>query len=206
MKSKYIETLVSLGMAMSMLISWTFLSSAIDNTIRQEVMATTATIPIQQTIGNATTTSVQNTTSDIASLGDPFYKERTKSTGMRVIDVIDRPKVEVSFSGNGTMRGNINVSDIGTIWTIPTSGDMIYSQGQGLLTTQDGETATYTQQGVGQITPQGKVIFHGSMFFKTLSSSPITSSKLAFLNNMLGIYDYESDIAGNAVRQVWEWK
>lgn len=75
MKNKYIETL-SVGMAMSMVISWTFLSSAIDNTIRQEAMATTATIPIQQTIGNATTTSVQNTTSDIASLGDPFYTER----------------------------------------------------------------------------------------------------------------------------------
>lgn len=178
-------------MAMSMVISWTFLSSAIDNSIRQESMATTATIQIQQTIGNAiTTTSVQNTTSDIASLSDPFYKERTKSTGMRVIDVIDRPKVEVSFSGNGTIRDNINVSDIGTIWTIPTSSGMIYSQGQGILTTQDGEIATYTQQGVGQ----------------TLSSSSLTSSKLAFPNNMLSIYYYETDIAGNAVRQVWEWK
>jgi hypothetical protein len=51
MKNKYIETLISLGMAMSMVISWTFLSSAIDNTIRQEAMATTATIiAIQQTI------------------------------------------------------------------------------------------------------------------------------------------------------------
>ena len=178
-------------MAMSMVISWTFLSSAIDNSIRQESMATTATIQIQQTIGNAiTTTSVQNTTSDIASLSDPFYKERTKSTGMRVIDVIDRPKVEVSFSGNGTIRNNINVSDIGTIWTIPTSGSMIYSQGQGILTIQDSEIATYTQQGVGQ----------------TLSSSSLTSSKLAFPNNMLSIYYYETDIAGNAVRQVWEWK
>lgn len=178
-------------MAMSMVISWTFLSSAIDNSIRQESMATTATIQIQQTIGNAiTTTSVQNTTSDIASLSDPFYKERTKSTGMRVIDVIDRPKVEVSFSGNGTIRDNINVSDIGTIWTIPTSGSMIYSQGQGILTIQDSEIATYTQQGVGQ----------------TLSSSSLTSSKLAFPNNMLSIYYYETDIAGNAVRQVWEWK
>lgn len=176
---------------MSMVISWTFLSSAIDNSIRQESMATTATIQIQQTIGNAiTTTSVQNTTSDIASLSDPFYKERTKSTGMRVIDVIDRPKVEVSFSGNGTIRDNINVSDIGTIWTIPTSGSMIYSQGQGILTIQDSEIATYTQQGVGQ----------------TLSSSSLTSSKLAFPNNMLSIYYYETDIAGNAVRQVWEWK
>ena len=154
---------------MSMVISWTFLSSAIDNSIRQESMATTATIQIQQTIGNAiTTTLVQNTTSDIASLSDPFYKERTKSTGMRVIDVIDRPKVEVSFSGNGTIRDNINVSDIGTIWTIPTSGSMIYSQGQGILTIQDSEIATYTQQGVGQTPPQGKIIFHGSMVFQNI--------------------------------------
>ena len=153
---------------MSMVISWTFLSSAIDNTIRQEAMATTATIPIQQTIGNATTTSVQNTTSDIASLSDPFYKEKTKSTGMRVIDVIDRPKIEVSFSGNGTIRDNINVSDIGTIWTILTSGSMIYSQGQGILTIQDSEIATYTQQGVGQTPPQCKIIFHGSMVFQNI--------------------------------------
>ena len=67
---------------------------------------------------------------------------------------------------------------------------MIYSQGQGILTIQDSEIATYTQQGVGQ----------------TLSSSSLTSSKLAFPNNMLSIYYYETDIAGNAVRQVWEWK
>jgi hypothetical protein len=36
-------------------------------------------------------------------------------------------------------------------WTIPTSDGMIYSQGQGLLTTQDSEITTYTQQAVGQI-------------------------------------------------------
>ena len=214
MNKKYIETLVSVGMAISMMISWTLLSSATDNTIRQEAIATTATIPIPQTIENATTitTSVQNTTSDITSLGDPFYKERTKSTGIRVIDVINGPRVEVSFSGNGTIRDSINVTDIGTIWTIPTSDGMIYSEGQGVLTTQDGEMATYTQQSVGQITPQGKVIFHGSMLFKTLPSSSslpppsLTTGKLAFLNNMLGIYNYESDIAGNAVKQVWEWQ
>jgi hypothetical protein len=139
-------------------------------------------------------------------LGDPFYKERTKPTSMRVIDVSDGPKVEISFSGNGTIRGSINVSDIGTIWTIPTSSGIIYSQGQGMLTTPDGEIATYTQQAVGQITSKGKVMFQGSMFFKTLSSSSLTTSKLAFLNNLLGIYNYESDIAGNAIRQVWEWK
>ena len=145
---------------------------------------------------------VEDTTSDITSLGDPFYTESTKATSIRVIDVSNGPKVEVSFSGNGTIRDSINVTDIGTIWTLQTSGGMIYSEGQGLLTTQQGEMATYTQQATGQITPEGRVVFHGSMFFKSLSPT----GQLASLDNQMGIYNYESDIAGNAIRQVWEWQ
>lgn len=38
------------------------------------------------------------------------------------------------------------------------------------------------------------------------SSSSLTTSKLAFLNNLLGVYNYESDIPRNATRQVWKWK
>ena len=45
MNKRDVETLVFVGMAVSMLISWTLLTS-IDNTIRQEAMATIATIPI----------------------------------------------------------------------------------------------------------------------------------------------------------------
>ncbi len=206
MSKRNVETLVSIGIAMSVVISWTLLTS-IDNTIRQEAMATIATIPIQQTTGNAATnTSVQNTTSDITSLGDPFYTERTKATSIRVIDVSNGPKIEVSFSGNGTIRDSINVTDIGTTWNLQTSGGIIYSEGQGVLTTQQGEMATYTQQATGQITPEGRVVFHGSMFFKTLSPTGQFPSPLAFLDNRMGIYNYESDIAGNAIKQVWEWQ
>lgn len=202
MVKRNVETLVSIGIAMSMVISWTLLTS-IDNTIRQEAMATIATIPIQQTTGNdATDIPVEDTTPDITSLGDPFYTERTKATSIRVIDVSNEPKVEVSFSGNGTIRDSINVTDIGTTWNIQTSGGIIYSEGQGILTTQQGETATYTQQAIGQFTPEGRVVFHGSMFFKTLSPT----GQLAFLDNQMGIYNYESDIAGNAIKQVWEWQ
>lgn len=202
MKKRNVETLVSIGIAMSVVISWTLLTS-IDNTIRQEAMATMATIPVQQTTGNdATDISVEDTTSDITSLGDPFYTERTKATSIRVIDVSNEPKVEVSFSGNGTIRDSINVTDIGTTWNLQTSGGIIYSEGQGLLTTQQGEMATYTQQATGQFTPEGRVVFHGSMFFKTLSPT----GQLAFLDNQMGIYNYESDIAGNAIKQVWQWR
>jgi hypothetical protein len=203
MVKRNVETLVSIGIAMSMVISWTSLTS-IDNTIRQEAMATIAPIPIQQTTGNDATDDipVEDTTADITSLGDPFYTERTKATSIRVIDVSNEPKVEVSFSGNGTIRDSINVTDIGTTWNIQTSGGMIHSEGQGILTTQQGETATYTQQAIGQFTPEGRVVFHGSMFFKTLSPT----GQLAFLDNQMGIYNYESDIAGNAIKQVWEWQ
>jgi len=138
------------------------------------------------------------------TLGEPFYVEQTKSTGIRVLDVTHGPKIEVSFAGNGTINGTMNVMDIGTIWTIPTntSENTLYSEGQGVLTTQQGEMVTYTQQATGQITPEGKVVFRGSMFFKTLSPT----GQLASLNNQMGVYNYESDLAGNAIRHVWEWR
>jgi hypothetical protein len=136
-------------------------------------------------------------------LGDPFYVEETKSTGIRVVDVIHGPKIEFSFAGNGTINGTVNVMDIGTIWTLPinASENILYSKGQGVLTTQQGEMATYTQQATGEITSEGRVIFQGAMFFKALSPT----GQFASLNNQMGIYNYESDLAGNAVRQVWEW-
>jgi hypothetical protein len=138
------------------------------------------------------------------TLGEPFYIEQTKSTGTRVLDVTHGPKIEVSFAGNGTINGTMNVMDIGTIWTIPTntSENTLYSEGQGVLTTQQGEIVTYTQQATGQITPEGRVVFQGSMFFKALSPT----GQLASLDNQMGIYNYESDLAGNAQRQVWQWR
>jgi hypothetical protein len=151
----------------------------------------------------ATTDMANASTSASKTLGDPFYEESTKSTGIRVLDVSHGPKVEVSFAGNGTINGTIPVTDIGTIWTIPTSPDgaTLYSEGQGLLTTEQGIMVTYTQQALGEITSDGRVIFRGSMLF----NSPSQTGELDFLNNLVGIYNYESDLAGNAERTVWEW-
>jgi hypothetical protein len=142
--------------------------------------------------------------SQTPTLGQPFYVEQTKSTGIRVLDVTHGPKIEVSFAGNGTINGTMNVMNIGTIWTIPTNGseNILYSEGQGVPTSQQGEMVTYTQQATGEITPEGRVIFQGAMFFKALSPT----GQLGSLNNQMGIYNYESDLAGNAVRQVWVWR
>jgi hypothetical protein len=45
-----------------------------------------------------------------------------------------------------------------------TSGNTLYGEGQGVLTTQQGEMVTYTQQAIGQITPEGRVVFQGSIY------------------------------------------
>lgn len=163
-------------------------SSSIQNGIFQEAWATTE-------IANTSTGTTR-------TLGNLLYEESTKSTGIRIVDVSHGPKIEISFAGNGTINGTTAVTDIGTIWTIPTSPDdmNLYSEGQGILTTEQGVMATYTQQASGEITSDGRVLFRGSMFF---SSSP--SGELAFLNNVVGVYNYESDLAGNAKRIVWEW-
>jgi hypothetical protein len=63
--------------------------------------------------------------------------------------------------------------------------------------------ATYTVQGLGRFTSPGKVRFHGSVFFRTTSSG---GGKISFLNNMVGVFEYEGDEQGNCSVKVWEWK
>jgi hypothetical protein len=77
----------------------------------------------------------------------------------------------------------------------------LYGQGQGIITTKDGDVATWTGQGIGHFTQDGKLRFHGSLFYSTRSTG-----KLAFLKNMVGVFSYEVDTAGKTTGKVWEWK
>jgi hypothetical protein len=43
----------------------------------------------------------------------------------------------------------------------------------------------WTGQGIGRITGPGKIRFTGSLFFNTSSTG-----KLAFLNNLVGVFEY----------------
>jgi hypothetical protein len=78
----------------------------------------------------------------------------------------------------------------------------MYGEGQGVITTRDGsEMATWTGQGIGRFTSQGKIRFIGSIFFSTSSNG-----KLAFFNNLVGVFEFEADEQGNTSTKVWEWK
>jgi hypothetical protein len=101
-------------------------------------------------------------------------------------------RTQYTFAANGTMNGNIEVTDTGEFESI--------SKGEpapGLITTKDdSETANYTGIDVGNYTD-----YQGASAYSTNSTG-----KLSFLNNMLGIYKGETEESGNFVLREWHWK
>jgi hypothetical protein len=152
--------------------------------------------------------SISNTASSTptinVTIGDLILESSDITAGIRVLEVggDKGPKIEVSYVGNATIRGGINATNMGTVWSITNSDGTIYGEGKGILTsTATGEMATYTFQSVGQYGSDGRLRNHGSIFFNTNTSS---SGQLSFLNNMVGVYADEIDPAGNAITKVWE--
>jgi len=97
-------------------------------------------------------------------LGELIVEDKGKITGQRVLDA-NGPKIETSMTTEGTYRGT-DATEIATYWSIPQEDGIMYGEGQGVITTKDGqEMATWTGQGVGKSTA-GKIRFCGSIFFK----------------------------------------
>ena len=139
-------------------------------------------------------------------LGEQIYEHKGKIIGQRVLDAtreIGLPKIETTFSATAKLKGTIDITDMGTYWSIVKPGGVLYGEGQGVYTTKDGsgEMATWTAQGVGRFTVRGVVSFRGSLFFRTNSTA-----KVSFLNNLVGVFEYEVDEQGNTTAKVWEWK
>jgi hypothetical protein len=101
------------------------------------------------------------------------------------------------------MKG-VDITHMTTFWTIPRGNGVLYGEGQGVITTKDAQDmATEIGRGIGQFTDGGKKVkFRGSFFYRASSST----GKLAFLNNTVGIFEYEGDESGNTSYKVWEWK
>lgn len=123
-------------------------------------------------------------------LEEPFFEEKGKITDQKDID---DNKSKITFSGEGTMKGNIEVINSGDFIETRKGNNFTHAQGQGVLTTRDGsERVSYTFHGVGNVTGEGKPILLGSAIYSTDSNG-----KLAFLNNVISFFKVEVDAAGN---------
>ena len=67
--------------------------------------------------------------------------------------------------------------------------------------TIDGEIATYTGQDLGMTDINGTQTFRGMMILQTDSDG-----KLAFLDNLIGLYEYKSWLDGKQSGIIWKWK
>jgi hypothetical protein len=67
--------------------------------------------------------------------------------------------------------------------------------------TNDGEIATYTGHDIGITDKNGTDTYHGIQIFQTDSDG-----KLAFLDNLIGVYEDKSWSNSTKSGTIWEWK
>ena len=134
-------------------------------------------------------------------LGEIIGEARGKVIGSRVLPSEGlAPKVETSFQESGKILG-VEVTDMGTYLSVGRAIGGLFGDGQGVTMTKDGEVAVWAGQGVGRFTGHGSAVsFRGAIFYQT------TSTKLARLNSIAIVFEYEIDENGNTHAKFWEWK
>jgi hypothetical protein len=125
-----------------------------------------------------------------------------ENTGKRIVRRVlgtNPPTVEVSFEESGNMLGT-KTNGFGTYTSIVRADGSIFGEGQGALFTADGEMVGWKGSGQGKFGPGGAVSYRGILYFQT------TSQKMARLNAVPGVFEYEVDAEGKTRTKIWEWK
>ena len=162
----------------------------------QNELTTASTASTQDQESNATAT---------ASFGNPFFVEQGRIIGQRVLAVMPQPQLEFSFMANASINNGsgsvINAINTGTSVNTLNADGTFNGKGQGILRTQGGEVATWTNQVTGNLTPEGTIISHGVGFWTT----PSTTGELSFMNGMITVFEVQIDREGNLSATEWEW-
>lgn len=67
--------------------------------------------------------------------------------------------------------------------------------------TKGGDFASWTSQSVGKLASDGNIIVHGLTLWSTPRSA---ASDLAFINRVLGLFEFKIDREGNLSVRDWE--
>lgn len=122
-----------------------------------------------------------------------------KVSSQRVIDV-KGPTMETSVMATGSLKC-VQVTETLTYVANTSSKAVLHGVGNGIITTEEGDVATYTGEGIGRLDGSGVLKWRGAIFFETGSGG-----KLEFLNNVVGVFEAQIDAHGNLTDKTWEWK
>jgi hypothetical protein len=137
------------------------------------------------------------------ALGDQVGESSGKITGTRVLTPVggeQQVQMEVSFQGSGNMLGE-EITDTATYLQLVRPGGVFYGEGDALWITSDGESAHFAGFGVG--TPTGSF---PAGHFAVCGSVQTASEKLARLNSVAIVAEYDVDEDGSYRWTLWEWK
>jgi hypothetical protein len=132
-------------------------------------------------------------------LGELIGEMQGRVSSQRVIDV-KGPTMESSVMARGSFKG-VQVTETLTYVANTSSKGVLHGVGNGIITTEDGDVATYSGEGIGKFDASGVLNWRGSIFFETSSEG-----KLGFLNNIVGVFEAQVDAQGNFTDKTWEWK
>lgn len=132
-------------------------------------------------------------------LGELIGENQGKISSQRVIDVRG-PTMETSIMASGRL-GSVRVTETLTYAANTSSRGVLHGVGSGIVTTLEGDLATYTGEGIGRYDASGVLNWRGAIFFETSSEG-----KLGFINNLVGVFEAQVDGQGNFTDKIWEWK
>ena len=134
-------------------------------------------------------------------LGEMIGESRGKRVVRRVIPAegIVPVRIEVSIEDSGKLLG-IDTTGFGSYCATPRADGMLLGEGQGVVTTRDGEMVTWKGSGLGKLSPGGAISYRGILYYQT------ASQKLARLNSAPAVFEYDIDPSGETHVKQWEWK
>ena len=180
------------------------------------VQSASATIDVMtETVGdealNTTNTNTNNNNNSNAVLGSLFLTGEDRLTSF---NPINETYTEVSYVGNRTIlppdaaTATINATETGNLTLNLQPNGITLVEGQSLLVTEGGNNNGGTEQeyatailvDLNGVRPDDPRSSTGVVFFSTNSTG-----QLAFLDNMIAIYQVKASPEGTAIR-MWEWK
>lgn len=128
-------------------------------------------------------------------IGELIAEFRGMTTGVRVLS---EGKVEASEQGSGSILG-MKATILTTAVSTPMPNGVLMGKGDALVTTVDGEVVMIRKSGIGWSTGEGRKASKRGVFFHLTQSQ-----KLARLNKVVGMYEYESNEKGEWTAKIWE--
>lgn len=137
-------------------------------------------------------------------LGEKIFEWTGKVQGQRILPAdAEGPRMEITFAGPLQGYGRLapfKGRGTATYIAVARPDGIFQGQGQAVVMANKGDGFTSSGMGLGR-SKGGKFSYRGSLTFRS------ASSKLSWLNGVVGVFEYEQDMNTQEVTFIcYEWK